>query len=698
MEVISDSLKLVIENEGFRTLVLDEGEWREGTQAYSLPLDQLSPERLTENGYAGSGDGYAWDSTFAAEHGGFWLRTHLQCERVMTFTPSMLLWIDRLDDMDDRQGHTWRQTVLRAPTVNAGGLGGNDLPACYLYDHNTHIETVCFYPPEAFAWSARRFCDFSMSEVLRYQPDARYGLGLHLNPPTTAIELSAGEHEFVWWFTQRPRGAVPTPWEAQRALIEAVAPLLDPVPQQKTNTIPWSQMALNTQDDLLKDKCWITVNGLAGLRAYVRGSSTVGRDKARGFELMTQLDVLYPLLLWERLTGDTTPDVLVQRLLATLPEFDRPLHLFVANNFPPREGDTFMDTWYFLENALIKLAWVAHLTDSVQLRALFLQAMEGARRLAHNCSYLFPLFADAADWRGRGSLLNVGVGGLYAAGCVLASQMFGERAWIAEAAQALRTLYALPPHQLTHEPQQLSWGAAAAKYLSGLPSEKPQQQQWNRIAADLVSLSLRMGYWGRDAHISLYDPRGMFQACASLCYPAFKENVETLLPWSEILASEDDTAFDPLLTGLMASFANLASCHNYAFFDPYLPSKLHQGPCPAIPYEDLATTEFPHTAELGKELYGAGEVFWSALLFDSLGQADADGPDILCLSLDVPSLNLGALPSQSNGIEKPAYSSLRFLLYNPSNEERKTRISTTVGVREVHLQPRACVRLSVSSS
>ncbi|MFN8447366.1 MAG: hypothetical protein U0521_01885 [Anaerolineae bacterium] len=52
--------------------------------------------------------------------------------------------------------------------------------------------------------------------------------------------------------------------------------------------------------------------------------------------------------------------------------------------------------------------------------------------------------------------------------------------------------------------------------------------------------------------------------------------------------------------------------HNYAFFDPYLPEHLRRGPCrPYIPYEDLETAEFRHTAKLGKELYGAGEVFWA---------------------------------------------------------------------------------------
>ncbi len=99
----------------------------------------------------------------------------------------------------------------------------------------------------------------------------------------------------------------------------------------------------------------------------------------------------------------------------------------------------------------------------------------------------------------------------------------------------------------------------------------------------------------------------------------------------------------------------------------YLPETFRRGPCPYIPYEDLATSEFDHTAELGKELYGAGEVFWSTLLFDSLGRVDQ--PDVLCLSLDVPCLDLSSVPF-------PPPEKRRFLLYNPDPEPRDTTLTS----------------------
>lgn len=635
----------------------------------SRPVDALP----VTNAGADYLEGDGWHTRVTALAGGVLLETTLTAAQPMTLTPTMILWLGRLDNMDDRQAHTWRQTIVRAPTTNQNGLGGNDLPACYLYDHASKTETICYFPPDHFAWATHRFYDFTMREIMVYRPEGRYGLGLIANAP---FELPAGEHRFAWWFTQRHREQPPTLWDAQRTLIETITPLLDPLPAPMPERIPWREMAERTLRDLQSPDCWIEVEGQTGLRAYVRGSSALRRDEARGFELMTQLDVLWPLLLWRDATASTSADPLIERLLRTLPHFARPQWDYVANNYPPRPGDSFMDTWYFLENALIKLPWAAYLTGDESLKAMFFMALRGAQTLAHNTNYLFPLFADASDWLPRGSLLNVGVGGLYALGCILADQLrdAGDSTdYLNEARLALRTMHNLPPSQLTHEPQQLSFAAAAANYLARVDSS----QDWRAFADDFVLTSLRMGYWGRDAAVDFYDPRGMFQACASLCYPAYKENVETILPWSELLGS-DRVPMPP-----MAAFANLQRQHNYAFFDPYLPEALRRGPCAYIPYEDLATAEFAHTAELGKELYGAGEVFWSALLFDTLAQVDH--PDVLCLSLDVPCADL----------RRVVPSSRRVLLYNPTMQNAVCRVTTPAGTQAVTLPPNTSARLVI---
>lgn len=632
----------------------------------SRPLEFLPAGEAWPAGLAGSGDGFHWRTEISSQAGGFWLYTTLQVQQHTRFNPSMILWLGALDNLNDRQAHTWRQTVLRAPTTNQQGLGGNDLPACYLYDHATQMESICYFPPDALAWAPQRYYEFAMRDVISYRPQGRYGLGLVPATPQTLFDFAPGTYHMAWWFTQRRRQHVPTPWQAGRTLVQAVAPLLDPLPHPMPEVIPWQQMAQGTLKDLDDSSCWVTAESQEGLRAYVRGSSAVGRDEARGFELMTQLDVLWPLLLWQQAVDPAGDSSTAERIRRTLPLFERAAESFVTNNFPPRPGDTHMDTWYFLENALIKLPWVAYLTGDSTLHEMAALALRGARRLAHNTAYLFPLFADAQDWRPRGSLLNVGVGGLYAAGCVIAHQLEGRPEHLDEAAAALRTMHMLPPAMLTHEPQQLSFAAAAAHYLAGAGHGEAADE----MAADFVYLSLRMGYWGPDPAVPFYDPRGMFQACASLCYPAYKENVETILPWAELL--RDGLGPRPL----MAAFMNLQRRHNYAFFDRWLPAEYQRGPCAFIPYEDLATAEFPHTGRLGKELYGAGEVFWSALLFDALGQVDA--PEVLCLCLDVPAVQLRTLSTAD---------SHRYLLYNPGPDERSVTFRSAHGSRQITLSP-----------
>ena len=610
----------------------------------------------------GRGDGFFWTARSTPAGGGEWHEVVLSTERDLHFNPAMIMWLGTLDNMNDRQAHTWRQTILRAPTVNQNGLGGNDLAAGYLYDHEQRTETIIYFPADSLSWSPHRFYELTLKEVLEYRPIPRYGIGLIPSTPASTFTFAPGKHSFRVWVYQKPCDEVPSPWEAQGRLIAAVAPLLDSAPMLYPDAPTWGQMARGTLADLADDACWVEAGGKRGLRAYVKGSSGVGRDNAKGFELMTQLDVLLPLLHWRNRTGESAADGIIERLLDAVRAYQiiAPFD-YLPNHYPYTSSDTFMDTWYFYENALIKLPWVAHLTGDSDFKQTFLTALEGGQRLAQNSHYLFPLFADAAGWHSRGSLLNAGVGGMYAAGCVLAEQLTGDPAYLVEASTALNTIHQLPPHQLTHEPQQLSFAAAAAAYLN-----QPE------MAADFVKLSLRMGYWGKDPAVPFYDPRGMFQACASLSYPAYKENVEVIWAWSELLA--DDQTQRLLPAPLLAGFANLQRCHNYAFFDAFLPEAMRRGPCAYVPYEDLATAEFTHTAVLGKEIYGAGEVFWSALLFERPAFLENLPDDVLIFALDVPCLRLNTASSGSR----------RWLVYNP----RQARIELS-GTSAIILEPQS---------
>src|SRR5687768_17041425 len=137
-------LRLATLSEGFRTEVFDGKNWRSASEVSAAVYGLRQDER------------YTWKTDFRPAADGYWIETTLHVSQAVSLNPSMILWLGTLDNLDDRQAHTWRQTVLRAPTTNQQGLSGNDLPACYLYDDVKRVETVCYFPPEAFIWAPQR--------------------------------------------------------------------------------------------------------------------------------------------------------------------------------------------------------------------------------------------------------------------------------------------------------------------------------------------------------------------------------------------------------------------------------------------------------------------------------------------------------------------------------------------------------------
>jgi hypothetical protein len=223
-----------------------------------------------------------------------------------------------------------------------------------------------------------------------------------------------------------------------------------------------------------------------------------------------------------------------------------------------------------------------------------------------------------------------------------------DEAWLDEAARALRTLGNAPLSLLYHEPQELAFGSLAA----GLLAEAAGPGEWLRIARHLVDAQLRMAYWYSDP-VGLeagYDIRGGFQACAGLLYPAFKENVESFLPWVDALGRFG-------LSPLLLRFLDLQRRHNRAF--------LRDGS--NIPVEDLGTLELGGgTGRLGREIYGAGEVIWMALCFDTL--ARADDPEICVVWLDV-----------LNSWEAFPPASIRLAVFNPTLVGRSVKLGFPYG-------------------
>lgn len=520
-----------------------------------------------------------------------------------TGTPELVLWLGPFNLMDDRQALTWRRTLVPGPTVNGQGLPGNDLPAAYLYDPVRKAETVLAVDAGAMAWAPGRLLGYRCTE--RYdEAGGRYGVGLvRTGAPFT---LAPGRHTFAWYLWQGPRRESPDAWTGVATLVEKLSPVVA-IPAGAP-AVSWAERAAGCVQNVAdREACWVAPEGLPGLRAYVKNTSRYFGEEGRNFfELMSHMDVLAPLLIYQRLHPTLEGAAIQEQLLASLPLFHRPEIGWMVNSFPG--GGTFADLWYPFENSLIKLGWVAKATGDAQLTAIWRDVLGGARRLAQHTGHIFPLFSETATGESRGSSPNVSVAGLYAYGHLLAFQVGLGELHSAEAMAALRTMRRLPLELQHHEPQQLSFAAAAAALLGE-----------RAMALDFLHAQLRQLYWFADPGSGDADVRGMFQACASLLYPAFKENVEAILPWTILLR---EGVGDPaLLLRLIA----LQRQNNQAYFD--------NGPSPHIPYENLGTTELPQRGEIGKQIYGAGEVLWFYLMTEAYGTAD--DPAILAVCLDL---------------------------------------------------------------
>jgi hypothetical protein len=311
-----------------------------------------------------------------------------------------------------------------------------------------------------------------------------------------------------------------------------------------------------------------------------------------------------------------------------------------------RHANERADSWYPFENSLIKYPMISSLTGSGKTREYFFDAFATAEKLAHQYDYLFPIYYDVATLRAQGAGTNYAVGGLYAWAALIANRLTGDAKYRDEAQRAIRVLCTVPSDRLFHEPQELAYGALAAAELGMRPQ-----------AEYLLFEQLRMFYWYSDSSQANHDIRGMAQAAASILYPAFKENVEAMLPWTGVM--KRGLVFEALLR-----FMDQQRRNNFYFFEKCSEhrSDVSMG---FIPFENLGTLELGgQTGNVGKEIYGAGECLWMYLMFEALGLVS--DRELMLVNLDL----LDVFDAKEFAARQ-----LNFILYNPTSEERRTTIS-----------------------
>jgi len=663
----------------FQNLLRVAGEWKPATlpgnplvtgPSFPLLASQVSSEGSTlvcegtakADGLDGRSISYRWNADIV-RHGSneeppwFRFRTTLHLPQAIRLRqesqvePQIVLWLNSNSTLMEGQSGSWRRVLLEQPTRNSLGAWGNDLPALYLLDQNIGVETMMYFDVGDMEWMSienlPRFLVCRCSSLSRIGRDGtqRLGVGLIADQATGNV-LPAGDIRFTYWLLQRPVASLLTEQQAVARWMQALLPLFEERLAWPRCATGWKEFAQGTLANLEnKAQTQVEVNGYTGLRAYVKETSQLWKQPSDNFELMTVADVLWPLLLYQQLHPSPSLERQCRELIADLPGFYHADTHSVSNDFV-RPANERADSWYPFENSLIKYPMIASLAASEEVRRNFLDAFESAQKMAHQFDYLFPIYYEVASFHAQGAGTNYAVGGLYAWAAIIANRLTGEDRYREEARRAIRVLYTVPSDRLFHEPQELAYGALASAELE-LQDE----------ALYLLYEQLRMFYWYSDPSQKNHDIRGMVQAAASILYPAFKENVEAILPWTGIM--KRGTVPEGLLR-----FMDQQRRNNFSFFENCSGDR-EKAEMGFIPFENLGTLELGgQTGNVGKEIYGAGECLWMYLMFEALGQVQ--DRDLMMVNLDLLDVfDVKQFPPHP----------LHFILYNPAAQTRSATIA-----------------------
>jgi len=572
--------------------------------------------------------------------------------------PQIIVWLESVSTLMEGQSGSWRRVTLSQPTKNSLGAPGNDLPAVYLLDQTSGVESMMFFDMDAMSWMSTenlpRFLVYRCSTRAEIGRNGmqRLGIGL-LADQATGDVLPAGDVRFSYCFLQRPITVLLSEQEAVARWMSSLLPLFEERLDWPPCATNWKQFAKSTVEDLQNQETTeVEVNGHRGLRAYVKNSSQLWQGSDRNFELMTIADVLWPSLLYQRLHPSAGYGDECKELLADLPAFyDAETHS-IHNDFVHKENER-ADSWYPFENGLVKYPTIGMLSGSQEITGKFLDAFRRAEVFARQYNYLFPIYYQVASLQAEGAGTNYAIGGLYAWGAILAHRLTGDEHYLGEARRAIQVLYTVPADRLFHEPQELAYGALAAAEL-GMRAE----------ANYLLFEQLRMFYWYSDPSQKTHSVRGMVQAAASILYPAFKENVEAILPWTGLMKRG-------LVMEGMLRFMDQQRRNNFYYFQD-CEGNSKSTSMAFIPFENLGTLELGgQTGNVGKEIYGAGECLWMYLMFEALGRTDDR-------ELMLVNLNLLDTPRATEFPGK----SLQFVLYNPTASERSATLDFPASQRK----------------
>ena len=422
------------------------------------------------------------------------------------------------------------------------------------------------------------------------------------------------------------------------------------------DNLTWTNYADRIVADLLTfDDCWFIdpAAGIKGFRPYVKGTDQWGgATRTREItELMAMMDVLGPLFRYLQLNPNAERQALVDEFIGELPKF----YNAAVKQSPNRPDNTHHDSWYFMENAVLKYGHLFMISEAEVLAESTFGNLGSAIDMTHRFKGLFPQFVSLADQPiTRRNTQNYSTAGLLAYALITATQLTGDSAYLKEAEEALLAMRAVDdPRQLIYEPQELTAAAAAAAQLIQYADQLGSTTDFVQLAQDFFYAQMQMLYtdggkidldgfqpvksewlpptWRDGLFVPYYNP----VESGGINAPAFKENFEAVMWWVDYLKvmvkQPGFVATDAL------KVLNLNRIKNFYFFSPNIPdawereygaTSLQYIPYEDIDYYDVRDHEDESVRKLagynGKEIYGAGEGLCAYFLFEALGKA-SDG-------------------------------------------------------------------------
>jgi len=456
------------------------------------------------------------------------------------------------------------------------------------------------------------------------------------------------------------------------------------------NATTWADFSEKGIEELLTfDVSWLNIGGnKRSFRPYVKGADGWGgSDWTRGStELMATMDVIWPLYRYLELHPNSTRSDELDEFIQSLPLYYSPVYKQATNG----PGETEHDSWYFMENSVLKWGHLYYISKESVLNESYYGSLTSALEMAQNFNYLFPQFVSViTKLATRNDNINYCTVGLMAYSLIDAYEMTKNFNYLEEAEKSLLAMRSvIPPFNLMYEPQEVAAGVAAAARMIQYADLINSTTNFQQLATELFYAGAEILYyddgkidwnfgfnpqpcpwlpanWLDGMHSPYANPKEL--GLGGIDAPAAKENIETILFWVDYIKHLYDSPTFKVIESL--KIMNLNRIKHFYFFSPCVPDEYERfyGPITAqyIPYEDISYYQSRGTYDPdplkagynGKEIYGAGETLWLYLMFEALGEA---------MDQNAMILNLNVLDR-----DYPIDSTDRqYIVFNPYNQQR----------------------------